>query len=782
MTARSRQLLACALLLVAAVAMLMLLNYAKFSSTFEHRTRDRHGIVADNLADALEAQLALGLTIMDTPALRTVLERGMAHDSSILAIAALDVRGSPSVVIGQGRPELWRAVREKPSQKGKPNYAREAGSAAVAMPLRNAFDVEAGWLVLEYDMADTVEQTHRAFAALWPAGLLSLVAALVLLALFGKQLLAEGTVDNVRDGRRLTVLVTVLLLLVQCVFAWNTYQAFNRITSDNAPMLGATLAQTVRPGLDRALNYGIPLSELKGIEEWLSANLSAAPEFNAIRILDKDHHALFHSSSTPGGARDLTQSPLAEYNFPLQKEGIDVGQLHVSLDLQALAERSHQLAIEFITLLIIGAILSSEILRAIHTKHGQDTPDDQLKLLRLPLFLFFLSSELPRSFLPIWSNELASRLLPEAWRGSVLDAWFAPLAVFPETVLAAVPISAYLLSMALASPFAGKYCARHGSRRLLLLSIALALAGHLTALIADSLLTLCLARIIAGLSFGSASVAALDFIGRQPGGRAAGMAVYLTALVAAGICGTGLGALIVDRAGIPAVFAFGLACALVAALALRSMPLLPSSAYVPHSLGRSVVQLLSKPTFLRLVVFVTLPMQIIQQGLLFYWAPLALTALGERTSFVGLAMMGYFLMVLFLNGLSARLADRTDSHNPMVVGGLLLAAAASVIGGLFHYPLVIGAVVLLIGVAWAASFSSQGALALRLSHSQLGGIDPAIVIGVYRTIERAGAMLAPLLVALLIVAFGYAGSALIMGGILLVCALAHGLISRRTNS
>jgi predicted MFS family arabinose efflux permease len=778
MTPRARQLLACALLLIAAVGMLMILNYAKFASTFEHRTRDRHGIVVGNLADALEAQLVLGLTNMNTPALRELFERGKTHDSSILAIAVLDVRGSPSVVIGRGKIELWRTARAKQAQKGKPGYAKEGNSAAVAAPLRNAFNVDAGWLVLEYQMADTYEQTSRAFSSLWPAGLLSLSGVLVLLALLGRKLVAGEINDDVRDGRRLTVLVTLLLLLVQCVFAWNTYQAFNRIASDNAPLLAIALAQGVKPGLDRALNYGIPLDELKGVEEWLSTNLSAAPEFKAITILDDANHALFTARST----ENSTQSPLVAYDFFLQKEGLDVGKLQVSLDLQALAERSRQLAIEFITLLLIGAILSYEILRAIRTSNGGDTPTDQLSRLRLPLFFFFLSSELPRSFLPMWSNELASRLLPAHWRDSFLDAWFAPLSQLPETVLAATPISAYLLSMALASPFAGKFCARHGSRRLLLLSIALALAGHLVALMADSLLILCLARIIAGLSFGSASVAALDYIGRQPGRKAGGMALYLAALVAAGICGTGLGALIVDRAGIPLVFTFGLGCGLVAALALKGMPLLPSKGYVAHSLRGSVLQLLSKPSFLRLIVFVTLPMQIIQQGLLFYWAPLALTALGERTSFVGLAMMGYFLMVLLLNGPSARLADRTDSHHRMVLTGLVLAAVASLVGGLFHNPLAIAAVILAIGVAWATSFASQGALALRLSHSELGGIDPAIVIGVYRTIERTGAMMAPILVALLIATFGYAHSGLIMGGILLVCALAHGLISTRTNS
>ena len=58
---------------------------------------------------------------------------------------------------------------------------------------------------------------------------------------------------------------------------------------------------------------------------------------------------------------------------------------------------------------------------------------------------------------------------------------------------------------------------------------------------------------------------------------------------------------------------------------------------------------------------------------------------------------------------------------------------------------------------------------------------PAVAIGVYRMVERIGAMLAPLLVALLIEMLGYAGAAQAMGAVLLLCALAQGWISRKEN-
>jgi predicted MFS family arabinose efflux permease len=316
---------------------------------------------------------------------------------------------------------------------------------------------------------------------------------------------------------------------------------------------------------------------------------------------------------------------------------------------------------------------------------------------------------------------------------------------------------------------------------LLLTGTALAFGANLIGLFTDSLLMLFIARFVAGVSFGFVSVAAFDIIGRQGGSRAAGMALYLTAYVAAGICGAGLGALIVDRAGIPVVFVLGLIATVLSALTLRGItPIAPNPDYMTQPLLKAIGVLFSRNRFVRLIVLITLPMQIVQQGLLFYWVPLALSALGEHPSFIGLTMMGYFLMVLLLNGPLAGIADRTGRHAGIIVGGLALAGFAIMLNGLTYNPVVIAMANLLIGVAWALGFPSQGAMALRISQTELAGVDPAVTIGVYRAIERLGAMLAPMLVAVLIVWLGYAHSALLMGAVMLICALSYGWISRRT--
>lgn len=785
MTPRLRLLGACAALLVAAAGLLLFLNHAKFASTFEGRLRDRQAIVADKLAEALEAQIALGVPVSDTPALRALLQRGRQHDPAIRAIAVIDPRGATTLVVGAGDPVLWRAVLARPAKPAQPAYGHQGEVAAVGFGLLNAFNVSAGALVLEYGLGEAQAQTRAAFSDLWPLGLAGLGGALLLLALIGPRLVAATAAtadrfDTARDARRLSWLVAALLLAVQGLFAWNVYQNFSRVAAQTAPLLGAALTQTVNPALQRALEHGIPLAELQGMEDWLSAALTAGPEFHALRLRDADGKILFQSQAPPAAAT-APAAALVEHAYPLKRGDSPVGEWVVSLDLAALSERTRQLAIELVTLALIGFLLCQELLKAISSPTiGQQGAD--LARLRLPLFLFFVASELPRSFLPVWAGELARQPLPAFLRGGLVEGWARPLAAMPETLLATVPISAFLLAVAVASAFAGPYCARQGPRRLLLAGIAIAVSSQVAALVADSLLMLFLSRVLAGVGFACASLAALDYIGRQSGAKALGMALYLSVYVAAGICGAGLGALVVDRAGIAQVFGVALACSALAALAMVRLPQVALRPYLGKPLAGALGLLLRKPAFTALLLLVALPMQLIQQGLLFYWTPLALAALGERTSFVGLAMMGYFLMVLLLNGAAARVADRTGGHRPLMLAALALAALCAVVAGVQYSPLAILFGVVVIGVAWALGFPSLGATSLLISQHEPAGVDPAVTLGLYRTIERIGAMLAPVVVAALIVGVGHAQAAWMLGLVLLGCAAVYGLISRRKPS
>lgn len=780
----SRALLAGALVLLFAAALLLFLNYVKFTSALENRERARHALLAGHLAKIFETRLALGLALDDSPAIRTLLTGELAGDPRLRALAVLDAQGATRIAGGAGQPALWQAARAAKTLWDAP-VENEAGALAVG--LHNGFGADAGWLVLEYDLREAHRQALRGLAGLLPATLLSLLLALAVLAFAAPPIMRRYAQQDERASRRLGWLVAVLLIAMQCAIGWNAYRTLAGISGEEAPRLAATLAHTLMFGLEGALRAGIPLAELRGVDEWLLSALAAGPEFARLGIEDLKANRLFDAGKPPG-----SPSGVADYRFPLVRGDETVGSLVVSLDTGALAERTRQLLIEFATLLIIGVLVGMEALHGMLARAtlagvaGVVSPagltssaaaGKTLARWRLPLFLFFAGSELPRAFLPMWAQQLAQKPLPASWSGTPLATLFQPLVNLPDAVLTTLPISLFLLAIALISPFAGRLGGRMGSVRLLRLGLSVAFFGHLFALLAESMLTLSLARVLAGIGSGFVTVAALEAIGRS-GARARGMALYLTAYVAAGICGTGLGALLVERAGTASVFAFGMMCTVLAAVALGRMPAQPPASR-EDALLRNVLRLLRQPRFVRLLLLVGLPLQILQQGLLFYWAPLALSAQGEPTSFVGLSMMAYFFLVLLFSGTAARWADRRGRHAAFALGGLAGAGVAALFCGVLPLPGAIVASILVIGFTWAAAFPAQGALLLHMGQNELDGVAPGVAIGVYRMLERFGAMLAPPLLALLIGIFGFAGTAELIGGLLLGCALLQGWLLRR---
>ncbi|MEO7031157.1 MAG: hypothetical protein ABI351_01945, partial [Herbaspirillum sp.] len=410
-----------ALLLIIAVGVLLFLNHAKFASTLEQREFDRQMLLVNDLTNTLEAQLALGVALVDTPAQRALLTRARTQDKRVHAIAILDTTGNPQVISGRGTPALWRSARlsyqdeTDKSQLHVPHRAKHANVAAITVTLNDSFDLPAGWLALEYSLTDSQQQTTRAFGKLWPAAILSLALALALLVWLVPLILRHDAARPDRANRRAALCVAGLLTLVQCSVAWNAYHAFTDVARTDAPLLAATLARTLTPDLERAIKHGIPLEHLRDVNDWLQPALDANSEFASLAISDHANRTLFQVSRD--GTTNSNNS-ISKYRFPILSQQTEVGTLIVGLDLQRQAERTHQLAMEFATLLIIGLLLSLELLHGIGTRSIQiERTDNQdtLAHLRLPLFLFFIGSELPRAFMPMWSKQLAAQPLPQSW-------------------------------------------------------------------------------------------------------------------------------------------------------------------------------------------------------------------------------------------------------------------------------------------------------------------------------------------------------------------------------
>lgn len=815
----------CASLLTLALLFLLALQYAKYASTFDTRAQDRYGILTQHWADTIEAQLALGLSITESQAVARVLHQAKNSTNGLFGIGVLNPQGELLQSNGVVSLGLWQQAHVQTLSRTK-GVVEQHGITALALPLQHAFGERAGTLVLSYDHRPIRAKAIAAFHSLWPWVLGAWCVGLVVLGCLMRWMtpVSDSAHPVLADpSRKLTWTLTMLLFGSQLMFAWHAMLTLQQVIQEDSPMLSQALMQTISPTWERAMQHDIPLSGLVGVEPWLDAALDIGPEFAGIQVLSaKEKQVLYQAGTVHSDyvqqSHILTTSSGSSYPEVTT-------QWTIALNPDALTARSRQLVVEFLMVLLASVVIFGEVLKSFarhigQTKsvstHSQTSQTTELRAddLRVPLFLFFFASELPRAFLPVWSQDVAQLPLWPRWMHVDLMQGFEFRQHISSDILTSLPISLYLLSFALVSPWAGRLCAQYGARRLFLSGLGLAGMIHLLTIFIDSWGMLCIVRVLAGASVGMVSVAALDFIAHQTDGRAAGMAMYLTTYVGAGIAGAGLGAVLADQIGISAVFL--LAAVLVAwtwglvwnwpSMTTSPMSKLPSKLAADYTFNtsdknikdkekilispqqlvsdahrRGIVGLLSHSVIWRLLLCMALPMQLAQNGLLFYWVPLALAGLGEHTSMTGMAMMGYFFAVLMLNRWFAQHADRSGQHTTWVIVGLLLMGIMGVLMGRFYTSWVLVLGVVLIGVAWAACFPSQGAILLKIAKEQLPEIEPSVAIGNFRTLERMAGMLSPLVVGASIAYWGAVSTAMGLGLVLLSAACALLLYQFRTH-
>lgn len=155
------------LVLVAALALTVFLNYAKFESTYSELSRSRFKVLAQNVKAGVESGLAVGLGLGELRTTQQLLERTKAEAAEIRQLMVADLHGNvlfdtegPSS--GQRLPEAQiKAILGTAEASGLWS-AVEDGSVVLGMPIINSFDVAVGAAVLRYDRSQVVAVTSNA--------------------------------------------------------------------------------------------------------------------------------------------------------------------------------------------------------------------------------------------------------------------------------------------------------------------------------------------------------------------------------------------------------------------------------------------------------------------------------------------------------------------------------------------------------------------------------------------------------------------------------------------
>jgi predicted MFS family arabinose efflux permease len=391
---------------------------------------------------------------------------------------------------------------------------------------------------------------------------------------------------------------------------------------------------------------------------------------------------------------------------------------------------------------------------------------------RAPLFVFMLAEELTRPFLPGYIKALAQ-----------------PVPGLSPEFVASLPMVTFLVVVAASQPLLGGATERLGRRRALMLGALFGLAGYVASAFADGLLGLSLARAVSGLGFAMVFVSAQGYVidstdARQ---RSSGMAMFISAILVAGLCGPPIGGILADRIGIPGAFIIAGGFAAVSlALAYLCMPATEAARPAGPAIRWSDFgRIVSSPSMAALLFLCAMPAKIILVAFCFFLVPLQMEALGASQSTTGRMLMIYPIAMVLLVPTFATLADRWNMRAGFVAGGGVLAGASAfvVAAGSPDIP-VIGIMLLGLGLGQAISIAALSGLVGDLGRQLPAGVTETSVYGIFRLVERTGNALGPLIAGGLLGFYGFSTTVMLIGGATALCALTFALATtfrRPTN-
>lgn len=669
---------------------------------------------------------------------------------------------------------------------------------------------------------------------------------------------------------RIFGLTIILLLLSLLAVSFDALRQFERDLVPEMDKKAVAVAQSLSRDITRAINYGIPVDQLVGVNQFLNATKESHTEIKYLAVSDLSGKVLFSVGAAPAGLdaylREARPSGESHHVGDQLMSGLElsaahgavstaVGRLHVGIDEKFVQKKLEDIIYDVLIVLLVALLITFELLlflmttnisrpiesvhrlmskvevgdfrqslahesndevgrfvntlnaiirdvnkhyrnieekvtealnqtgeeaeqlrrklRAhLHQLHDRvhfakgDQPDEvrerSLVDVRTPMFIFIFAEELSRSFFPLFVTEL-----------------YRPVPGLTQDMVIGLPISLFMLFVAIGTPFAGVWTDRYGSRRIFLTGAILAVAGFIGTGLAPNLYHLLLWRSVTAIAYALITMSCQGYIVAMTTkeNRAQGMAVFIGAIMVAAICGTSIGGVLADRLGFRATFFMAAVLALVAAVFVYNIfqRRSESSGQEPPKLKLShFFQLLGNTRFAALMLFGAIPAKVILTGFLFYLTPLYLNELGNSQSEIGRGMMVYFIVMVFGTPIFARLADRFGMRFlPVMVGGLLAGGGAMVLF-IWHDTLAVIAGVGALGAGHALSTAPLISMVPSICAREVAVMGQTTVLGVFRILERVGSVAGPFLTAFLVAKFGNAEAIAYLGAFVLTATVLMG--------
>ncbi len=532
--------------------------------------------------------------------------------------------------------------------------------------------------------------------------------------------------------------------------------------------------------IEYALSLGIPIERLQGVQPYLDGLRNTSPEIASIALVDTRSRVVFQSG--PPLANDV-DSRLVE---PILVDGQRMAEIRIAIDSEVVANslRATMVDIGFLGIvsllialetlaLMVGANVSRELseiesrAHAVRLAPGIQPTVRQLNsavsVVRPPLFLFMLAEELTRPFLPSFSRSL----VPDGTRYANL--------------LGSLPLVVFLAIVAITQiPFANA-SKRLGRKEGFVIGGLLAVVGFAICAFASDLSVFTGARVLTAIGFSLVFVSAQGQVidGSTLGDRASSLAIFIRAIVVAGLCGPPLGGMIADRWGVSNTFKVCMCFAFLAVLAATfSMPARAKGVKAgPESGLRDLSAAWRSPGIRGLLLGCAFPAKLLLTCLCFYLVPIGMQSRGYTSAEIGRLLMIYPLMMVLLVPVFAALADRLRRRRDFVIYGGVLAGACTGLALIDTSLVWFGILLLMLGVGQAMSITPQSAMMVELSNSD-GAQRSASVMGLFRLIERSGSAIGPAVGAVLLGGLGLSAAVGTIGALMIAGTAAYAYSSR----
>lgn len=393
----------------------------------------------------------------------------------------------------------------------------------------------------------------------------------------------------------------------------------------------------------------------------------------------------------------------------------------------------------------------------------RDLSQRRIVSIRILTFLFMFAEMLSRPFLPLFTGSFAD----------------PGIGLAPD-LLASLPITAYLLGVALTMPLAGRWSDRMGRRRSYVAGALIVALGLTATAVAPGFILLLAARTLVGIGYATMFMSCQGFVidNTDNGNRARGVALFVGAIMVAEICAPAVGGILADRIGYEWVFILGAIVTLIAAvLATRILDNagarnMPRKDMPPNQ----SVRLIGNIRFMALSILSGIPAKLLYSGFLIYLVPVLMTEFGSSKSEIGRYAMVYGVVALTLSPVFASIADRYNAHGRMVaLGGIITGAGfLPVLWGASPNSVLLGIAAL--GLGQSMSIAAQLVLVARVTAREAQTMGTTPILGVFRLVERLGAAAGPVITGAIVASFGTVHAMAALGAFGVVSSILFSLI------